>query len=98
MQAVNTIDINGSEKLIGVGEDGLTAQFFRDLLCGGIHAIEEHGGAVMPRRMQVGTSQTSQEIFERHENISSIQEVMNPRPGDEEERQRLRRCQNQWGT
>ena len=30
-----------------------------------------------PRRMQVGTSQ---EIFERHENISSIQEVMNPRP------------------
>jgi hypothetical protein len=41
------VDINGSEKLIGVGEDGLTAQFFRDLLCGGIHAVEEHGGSVI---------------------------------------------------
>jgi class 3 adenylate cyclase len=41
------VDINGSEKLIGAGEDGLAAQFFRDLLCGGIHAIEEHGGSVI---------------------------------------------------
>jgi len=41
------VDINGSEKLIGVGADGLTAQFFRDLLCGGIHAVEEHGGSII---------------------------------------------------
>jgi hypothetical protein len=72
---------------------GLTAPFFRDLLCGGIHAIEEHGGSVIaytgdgfrrscptkkPRRMQVGASQ---KILERLENILSIQEVMNPLTG-----------------
>jgi hypothetical protein len=40
------VDINGSEKLIAAGEDGLTAQFFRDLLSGGIAAVEENGGSV----------------------------------------------------
>lgn len=41
------VDINRSEKLIGVGADGLTAQFFRDLLCGGISAVDENGGSVI---------------------------------------------------
>jgi class 3 adenylate cyclase len=41
------VDINGSEKLIAAGEDGLTAQFFRDLLSGGIAAVEENGGSVI---------------------------------------------------
>ena len=34
------VDINGSEKLIDAGADGLTAQFLRDLLSGGIKAVE----------------------------------------------------------
>lgn len=41
------VDINGSEKLIGAGADGLTAQFFRDLLSGGIEAIEKCNGSVI---------------------------------------------------
>jgi len=41
------VDINGSEKLIDAGEDGCTGQFFRDLLSGGIHAVEECGGSVI---------------------------------------------------
>jgi hypothetical protein len=39
------VDINGSEKLIGAGADGLTAQFFRDLLSGGID--EKCNGSVI---------------------------------------------------
>ena len=41
------VDINGSEKLIGAGADGLTAQFFRDLLSGGIEAVEKCNGSVI---------------------------------------------------
>lgn len=41
------VDINGSEKLIGAGADGLTAQFFRDLLAGGIDAVEKCNGSVI---------------------------------------------------
>ena len=41
------VDINGSEKLIGAGADGLTAQFFRDLLLGGIEAVEKCNGSVI---------------------------------------------------
>jgi class 3 adenylate cyclase len=41
------VDINGSEKLIGAGGDGLTAQFFRDLLAGGIDAVEKCNGSVI---------------------------------------------------
>jgi hypothetical protein len=38
------VDINGSEKLIAASADGLTGQFFRDLLAGGIKAVEEGNG------------------------------------------------------
>jgi class 3 adenylate cyclase len=41
------VDINGSEKLIEAGEDGLTGQFFRDILVGGIHAVEGCNGSVI---------------------------------------------------
>src|SRR6185437_7375823 len=41
------VDINGSEKLIDAGTDGLTGQFFRDLLTGGIHVVEECHGSVI---------------------------------------------------
>jgi hypothetical protein len=41
------VDINGCEKLIGAGADGLTAQFFRDLLAGGIDAVEKCNGSVI---------------------------------------------------
>jgi class 3 adenylate cyclase len=41
------VDINGSEKLIDAGEDGLTGQFFRDLLNGGIQAVESCNGSVI---------------------------------------------------
>jgi class 3 adenylate cyclase len=41
------VDINGSEKLIDAGEYGLTGQFFRDLLAGGIRAVEECNGSVI---------------------------------------------------
>jgi class 3 adenylate cyclase len=41
------VDINGSEKLIEAGADGLTGQFFRDLLYGGIQAVEECNGSVI---------------------------------------------------
>ena len=41
------VDINGSEKLIGAGANGLTGQFFRDLLSGGIEAVEKCSGSVV---------------------------------------------------
>lgn len=41
------VDLNGSEKLIGTGADGLTAQFFRGLRTGGIEAIEKCNGSVI---------------------------------------------------
>jgi class 3 adenylate cyclase len=41
------VDINGSEKLIDAGQDGLTGQFFRDVLEGGIHAVEKCNGSVI---------------------------------------------------
>jgi class 3 adenylate cyclase len=41
------VDINGSEKLIAAGADGLTGQFFRDLLAGGIKAVEQCNGSVI---------------------------------------------------
>lgn len=44
---VSCVDINGSEKLIDAGEDGLTGQFFKDLLNGGIQAVERRNGSVI---------------------------------------------------
>ena len=41
------VDINGSEKLIRAGADALTGLFFRDLLSGGIEAVEEGNGSVI---------------------------------------------------
>jgi class 3 adenylate cyclase len=41
------VDINGSEKLIDAGEDGLTGQFLRDILAGGIRSVEECHGSVI---------------------------------------------------
>ena len=41
------VDIKGSERLIAAGADGLTGQFFRDLLSGGIKAVEQCNGSVI---------------------------------------------------
>ncbi len=41
------VDINSSEKLIECDPNRITAQFFRDLLGGGIKAVEEARGSVI---------------------------------------------------
>lgn len=44
---VMVVDINASERLLAVDDWGGTAQFFRDLLCGSIRAVEDSHGSVI---------------------------------------------------